>query len=215
MPTNKLWLEHTERAAWDSVEALRQKLAAAEDRIARLAPINESWQTILGALDEVRVKHGIDKESYAELATAMVRRLSDLEERLSSLEAELEHQKRAQVVASAAALSQTGDFERPDLDDPRDGHDPARRFARLLAKRKRLSAVSKRSADGLLRMLESLLEDLDELPLSEAGDVAVELGLVAMRLESLSRRERRHSRLGGHEGRGRPARIRDDDDDDE
>ena len=27
MPTNKLWTEHTERAAWQSVEALREKLA--------------------------------------------------------------------------------------------------------------------------------------------------------------------------------------------
>ena len=67
----------------------------------------------------------------------------------------------------------------------------------------------------MLRMLESLLEDLDELPLSEAGDVAVELGLVAMRLESLSRRERRQVRLGGPSDRTRPVRIRDDDDDDE
>ena len=30
MPTHKLWIEHTERAAWQSVQALREKLAEAE-----------------------------------------------------------------------------------------------------------------------------------------------------------------------------------------
>jgi hypothetical protein len=38
MPTNKLWIEHTERAAWESVEALREKLLEADKRIERLAP---------------------------------------------------------------------------------------------------------------------------------------------------------------------------------
>jgi chromosome segregation ATPase len=214
MPTNKLWLEHTERAAWDSVEALRQKLAAAEDRIARLAPLNESWQAILGALDEARAKHGIEKESYAEIAAALVVRLAELEQRLSGLESELEHRRRAEDVASAAALSRGNDFGSRELDDPRDRSDPARRFARLLAKRKRLSPAARRSADGLLRMVESLLEDFEELPLSEAGDLAVELGLVAMRLELLSRRERtrpRTSRFGESPHQG----ARDDDEDDD
>ena len=37
MPTNKLWIEHTERAAWDSVEALRERLLKAESRLTALA----------------------------------------------------------------------------------------------------------------------------------------------------------------------------------
>ena len=37
MPTNKLWIEHTERAAWDSVEALRERLLKAESRLQALA----------------------------------------------------------------------------------------------------------------------------------------------------------------------------------
>jgi hypothetical protein len=32
MPTNKLWIEHTERAAWESVSALRNELAEEKKR---------------------------------------------------------------------------------------------------------------------------------------------------------------------------------------
>jgi hypothetical protein len=33
MPTNKLWIEHTERAAWESVTALRAELADGKKRL--------------------------------------------------------------------------------------------------------------------------------------------------------------------------------------
>jgi hypothetical protein len=39
VPTNKLWIEHTERAAWDSVAALRTELADAKKRLERLAQL--------------------------------------------------------------------------------------------------------------------------------------------------------------------------------
>ena len=47
MPTNKLWLEHTEKAAWESVQALREKLAEADKRMQRLAPQVNGWQSLL------------------------------------------------------------------------------------------------------------------------------------------------------------------------
>jgi hypothetical protein len=191
MPTNKLWLEHTERAAWESVEALRQKLAAAEDRISRLAPINESWQTILGALDTARSAHGIEHDSYAELATGVLARLEQLEQRVRSLEGELEQSKRAEVVASTAAVTATStDRDVSERDSSLTNSKRVRRFTRLLSKRSKLSPMPRRSADAVLRAVESLLEDLEELPISDAAEAAVELGLAAMRLEQLSRRER-------------------------
>jgi len=51
MPVNKLWIEYTERAAWESVEALRKKLAEAEARIQRMAPSTSGWQELFDALD--------------------------------------------------------------------------------------------------------------------------------------------------------------------
>jgi hypothetical protein len=54
MPTNKLWIEHTEKAAWESVQALRDKIAEAERRIERLGPPVAAWQPLLDELDRVR-----------------------------------------------------------------------------------------------------------------------------------------------------------------
>ena len=47
-------LEHTERAAWESVEALREKLVQADRRIERLAPPVEGWPELLATLDAVK-----------------------------------------------------------------------------------------------------------------------------------------------------------------
>ena len=62
MPTNKLWLEQTERAAWESVEALREKLLAADKRIERLAPPVSGWAELLRALDAAREEHAFELE---------------------------------------------------------------------------------------------------------------------------------------------------------
>src|SRR5688572_11476943 len=51
MPTNKLWIEHTERAAWDSVEALRERLVKAEARLQALAPHVHQLPQLLDALE--------------------------------------------------------------------------------------------------------------------------------------------------------------------
>jgi chromosome segregation ATPase len=194
MPTNKLWLEHTERAAWESVEALRQKLAAAEERVARLAPASESWRVILEALDTAKQRHGIDKDSYSEIATCLVERLATREARLTELEAELERARRAEVVAGAALSARSYDAEPLDDRHAEPGESNARRFARLVARRSKLAPSPKQSPEALLRSIEHLLEELDDVPISESADAAIELGVVAMRLERLASRERRRAR---------------------
>ena len=35
MPTNPLWMEHTEKAAWETVQALRVEVAEARERCER------------------------------------------------------------------------------------------------------------------------------------------------------------------------------------
>jgi hypothetical protein len=85
MPTNKLWLEHTERAAWDSVQTLREMLRAAEKRLKALAPPIEGWQALLDALDSANEEHRVG-ETYAEIVRGLVTRLRTAEARVRALE---------------------------------------------------------------------------------------------------------------------------------
>lgn len=207
MPTNKLWLEHTERAAWESVQALRQKVAAAEERVARLAPANESWRTILEALDAARQQHCIDKQSYADVAVALLEHTSALTERVRELQAELDQAKRAQVVAGAALATRKAEPEaRPASDEQLDSK--LRRFMRRVERRSKMDEGRKRSAEAVLRGIERLLDELEDLPTTELGETAAELGLYAFRLDELSARERRRTRaeneVGGWGGSARP-----------
>ena len=64
MPTNKLWIEHTERAAWDSVEALRERLSKAESRLQALAAGVERVPELLDALEDAKQKHAPDAHGY-------------------------------------------------------------------------------------------------------------------------------------------------------
>ena len=79
MPTNKLWIEHTERAAWQSVQALREKLAEAERRAERMAPPVQGWRELFAALDAARESHALGGETYAELLRSVLERLERLE----------------------------------------------------------------------------------------------------------------------------------------
>ena len=87
MPTNKQWIEHTERAAWQSVQALREKLAEAEARAERMAPPAHGWRELFDALDAARETHALTGESYAELIRGALDRLARAEGERRSLEA--------------------------------------------------------------------------------------------------------------------------------
>ena len=89
MPTNKLWIEHTERAAWQSVEALRDKLADAEKRAERLAPPIEGWRALIDAIDALRAEQKLGGETYAEAVRALVTELKAVSTRARELETEL------------------------------------------------------------------------------------------------------------------------------
>jgi phosphoglycolate phosphatase-like HAD superfamily hydrolase len=93
MPTNKLWLEQTERAAWESVEALRQKLLDADKRIERLAPPVEGWPELLAVLDAAREQHGLSSGNYAALIRELSERLAQLDARSRHVEGELARER--------------------------------------------------------------------------------------------------------------------------
>src|SRR5450432_912821 len=105
MPTNKLWIEHTERAAWESVEALREKLIEAEKRIERLAPPLEGWPELLSTLDTVKEQRSLNAPTYAALIRELNERMTAVDASARGTEEELarEREKRSVPAASQRA----------------------------------------------------------------------------------------------------------------
>src|SRR5258706_12745125 len=98
MPTNKLWIEHTERAAWDSVEALRERLLKAESRLQALAAGIERVPQLLDVLDEAKQKYAPDAKAHDEVVTQLLARIAELETELAS------KKSAGNVVSFAAAM---------------------------------------------------------------------------------------------------------------
>jgi len=196
MPTNKLWLEHTERAAWESVEALREKLAQAEKRIERLAPPAEGWQQLLATLDELREERGLEGKSYAELIRALDERASHARASTRELEAELarERMKRSVLEPAPSAIHRVND-ELPESvlgDDDEYESGSGTQFLRSVWRRERAHAreSARVTCDGLVLAIESEVDRLAELDEAELAEAAISLAALAMRLEREASRRR-------------------------
>lgn len=190
MPTNKLWIEHTERAAWQSVQALREKLAEAEARAEKMAPPARGWRELFDALDAARETHALSGETYAELIRGALDRLARAEVERRSLEARLsEEPARVMPEARPVPLRKRrrderrvfGDDDDPDSDDPNRSE---RRFFSELQKRARELARERPrpDLDARLSEIETRLADLPELDPAEIADIAADLGALALSL---------------------------------
>ena len=84
MPTSKLWLEHTERAAWDSVEALRERLLQAEARVQALASGVARLPQLLDLLDEAKHKFAPEAASHDEVVVHLLKRIDRLQSELDA-----------------------------------------------------------------------------------------------------------------------------------
>ena len=109
MPTNKLWIEHTERAAWESVQALRDKIAEAERRIERLRPPVAAWRPLLDELDRARNELGLHAEHYVDVLRLLLDRAARHKAQLETLERELgrdreQHAQRREEPFDVTAL---------------------------------------------------------------------------------------------------------------
>src|SRR5262245_50955270 len=120
MPTNKLWLEHTERAAWDSVDALRERLLKAESRLQALASGVDRVPELLDRLDEAKQKHAPSACSHDEVVTQLV-------SRIEALQAELDAARSQPTIVSFAAAPALPPgrprMDSDDLDQPTRGRD--------------------------------------------------------------------------------------------
>lgn len=191
MPTNKLWLEHTERAAWDTVRALRDKLAVAEERLQRLAPAGENWQAIVEALERARRDCAIVEERYADVANTLVDELLSTRSKRDELHRALEEKSMAAapIVAPSERHSQSLDrFEEIWEDgDP----DLARVLRELVARYERQPAPARPSRSELRQAAEALerrLEELEEVSSGELAEEALVIATLALRVSVLARR---------------------------
>ncbi|HEY4104699.1 MAG TPA: hypothetical protein VGM44_12450 [Polyangiaceae bacterium] len=189
MPTNKLWLEHTERAAWESVEALREKLQEAEKRIERLAPPTEGWQELLGALDALKEDRGLAASGYAALLRELNEQLIAAFASARAREDELARQReRLSVPAVAERAPRFESDEIPEsvfADDDEYESSSGAQFLRSLWRRYRahVRETSRVSPDSLLLAIESEVDQLSELDEPELAESATTLAVLAMRLE--------------------------------
>ena len=190
MPTHKLWLEHTEQAAWQSVDALREKLALAEQQKARLAPPVEGWQSLLDALDTAKSEHAVEGDSYAAVVRALLERLSVLSTHARALEQApraVEPGPSAVEVANAAWREARGTRRaRESLDDddveiavPVAGESPL--FREIRERYQKLTrGRGREDAAGLLADIETRLGELPDIDPTELTDVAADLAALAL-----------------------------------
>jgi hypothetical protein len=199
MPTNKLWIEHTERAAWDSVEALREKLSKAEERLQALMPNVDRVPQLLDVLQQAKLKHAESAQSHVEIVNRLL-------ERLDSLQAELDAAKTPPPTAISLLGSgpqqttrrATQDFRsRLDSDDLEDAPDSDRLaddqpdiadFTQIMRRRYESSGLElPRDVNRLLSLTETKLDDLAELEGGALREAAVDLAILAALIHEASR----------------------------
>jgi DNA repair exonuclease SbcCD ATPase subunit len=185
MPTSKLWLEHTERAAWDSVEALRERLVRAEARLEALASGAKRLPQLLDLLDEAKQKFAPDARSHHEIVEALLKRI----ERLQG-EVDAAHAPEPRPVSFSAPPPRprldSDDFAMrgPTADDDLDLAD----FAKAMQRRAEDDEPT-RDLNRLLTAAEHKLDDLTELEGAALREAALELAILAARIFGASKAE--------------------------
>lgn len=187
MPTNKLWIEHTERAAWDSVEALRERLSKAEERLQALMPNVERVPQLLDSLQRAKEKYGSDLQAHDEV-------VAELLDRLERLQAQLDDATKPEpTVVNFGAPAPRARLDSEDLDDRPDSarydeQPDIGGFVQAMHRRHEASgAALPRDVNRLLALAETKLDDLTELEGGALREAAVDLAILAARVHAASR----------------------------
>jgi len=186
MPTNKLWIEHTERAAWDSVEALRERLLKAETRLQALAGGVDRVPQLLDLLDQAKQKYAPDAQGHDDIVAQLLTRIEKLQSDLDALKTP----EPTQV--SFATLPARSRLDSDDLDEPTptradDDDFELLDFAQTM-QRRGAGAEPGRDLNRLLSLAENKLDDLTELEGAALREAAVELAILAGRIYGASKR---------------------------
>ena len=186
MPTNKLWIEHTERAAWDSVEALRERLSKAESRLQALAPNVDRLPQLLDALEQAKQQLATDTSPPDEVIAAMLSRIALLQAELNASPAATPTVVDFSVPVIRARL-ESEDFDGEGLERA-DEEPDLEEFTRAMRRHEReAGATLPRDLNRLLAVAETKLDDLTELEGGALREAALELALVAARIHAASR----------------------------
>ena len=187
MPTNKLWIEHTERAAWDSVEALRERLLKAESRLQALATGVDRVPQLLDLLDDAKQKYAPDAQGHDQIVAQLLGRIEKLQSELDA--AKLPEPTQ---VSFAAPLPRPR-LDSDDLDEPPhrrvdDDDSELASFAQTMQRRSASAATEPaRDLNRLLSQAEQKLDDLTELEGAALREAAVELAILAGRIYGASK----------------------------
>ena len=192
MPTNKLWIEHTERAAWDSVEALRERLLKAESRLQALAAGVDRVPQLLDLLGEAKQRYAPDAQGHDDIVTQLLARIERLQGELDAARAP------APTVVSFAASPLRPRLDSEDLDagphartTGEDDEFDLAAFAQTMQRRNdSAGAELGRDLNRLLTLAENKLDDLTELEGAALREAAVELAILAGRIYGASRAAR-------------------------
>ena len=185
MPTNKLWIEHTERAAWDSVEALRERLAQAESRLQALTPGLGRVPALLDLLDEAKRRYAPEAQTHDEIVARLIARIREHD-------AERETARAPELVvmnfsAAPAPPPESEDFTQSG--DPTDEEDfDLSAFTQSMQRRAELAPrEATRDVNRLLALADDKLDELNELEGAALRDAALELALLAAQIHAASR----------------------------
>jgi hypothetical protein len=169
MPTNPEWLEHTENAAWDTVQTLRAEIQRERQRVERLTRLTPGWQKLLDSLQRLREEHAIAPEDPAEIVDALATKL----------------RKGAEVHSPEPAPP-----ARTPEPPPRKASAPIGWFSRLIESDTHEEPAPEGHAQ-VVRALERVIDDMAHAAPHEREKLAVEIGKLAF---SIARASRRRSR---------------------
>ena len=93
MPTNPAWVEHTERAAWDTVAALRKEVERERNQLERLLQLEPSLPKLATLLEAAKAEHRLETKDAAETVERLIEKLKQLERERDALRAELERER--------------------------------------------------------------------------------------------------------------------------
>ena len=187
MPTNKLWIEHTERAAWDSVEALRERLLKAEQRLQALATGVDRVPQLLDLLDVAKQKYAPDAQAHDEIVAELLTRLDKQQSELDAVAAPGPLQVTF-VAPPARPRMDSDELDPPPRQREDDDELDLASFAQSMQRRGQSAAHdAPRDLERLLTLAENKVDDLAELEGPTLREAAVELAILAGRIYGASK----------------------------
>ncbi len=178
MPTNPLWVEHTERAAWDTVQSLRAEIQRERARLDQLLQLQPLLPKLSAALERIASARGISERDPIAIVEA-------IESALAEKPAEPPPAPKAPEPAPMAAEV------RPKREQ--NLSHPVRWFARMLEREQRSLGAERERPDPadrprLIRELEARVATLRAAGAAELFETAIQIGSLALRLARVARR---------------------------